>query len=80
MARGHAFSHHWVYSHTYGPDPRPYKKIKEDTVKETLYDAKFKILETRKKLNTVKSLIGGVVGGIIAILGGWAFWKGPPGP
>ena len=61
-----------------------YKTLKsindELSNRNKLYDARFKILEARKKLNTVESLVGGVVGGIIAILGGWAFWKGPQGP
>ena len=32
-------------------------------------------LEKRKKLDTTASTMGGVVGGIIAMIGKWAFWK-----
>jgi len=32
-------------------------------------------LEKRKRLDTTASTMGGVVGGIIAMIGKWAFWK-----
>lgn len=38
--------------------------------------AHFAKLEKRKKWNSGESLFGGVIGGIMAIIGSWAFWKG----
>ena len=37
---------------------------------------RFAKLEKRKKWNTAESLLGGIIGGIMAIIGSWAFWKG----
>lgn len=43
---------------------------------EKVCGQRLKKLETRKKWNSAESLLGGIIGGILAIIGGWAFWKG----
>ena len=40
---------------------------------------RFRKLEKRKRWNSAESLAGGIIGGILAIIGGWAFWKGGGG-
>jgi len=41
-------------------------------------EKRFAKLEKRKKWNSAESLIGGIFGGILTVIGGWAFWRGPP--
>lgn len=40
-------------------------------------DARFEKIEKRKLYHMAASTIGGIIGGIIAVIGGWAFWRGP---
>lgn len=49
------------------------KKLKS---REVECGKRFAKLETRKKWNSAESLCGGIIGGILAIIGSWAFWKG----
>lgn len=37
---------------------------------------RFARLEKRKKWNSTESLLGGIIGGILAVIGSWAFWRG----
>jgi len=37
---------------------------------------RFTRLEKRKKWNSTESLFGGIIGGILAVIGSWAFWRG----
>lgn len=37
---------------------------------------RFDKLERRRKWNTAESFGGGILGGIMAIIGSWAFWRG----
>lgn len=46
--------------------------------KETC-DSRFEKIEHRKLYHMAASTVGGVIGGIIAVIGGWTFWKGPGG-
>jgi hypothetical protein len=39
-------------------------------------ERRFNTLAKRKKWNSTESLLGGIIGGIAAIIGSWAFWKG----
>jgi len=44
--------------------------------REIVCGKRFDKLEKGKKWNTAESLIGGIIGGIITVIGGWTFWKG----
>jgi hypothetical protein len=37
---------------------------------------RFNKIEKHKWWNPVAASIGGIIGGIITVIGGWAFWKG----
>ena len=37
--------------------------------------AKLSKLENRQFYDKVSSFIGGIIGGIVAVIGKWAFWK-----
>ena len=58
-----------------------FKEAPVEVKLDLLYDLgmatleKVERLEKRKKLDTTASTMGGVVGGIIAMIGKWAFWK-----
>ena len=41
-------------------------------------EERFERLEKRKSWNSTESLMGGIIGGILAVIGSWAFWKGGP--
>lgn len=38
-------------------------------------DARLSKLENRQFYDKVSSFIGGIIGGIVAVIGKWAFWK-----
>jgi len=58
-----------------------FKEAPVEVKLDLLYDLgmatleKVERLEKRKKFDTTASTMGGVVGGIIAMIGKWAFWK-----
>ncbi|MBW2624258.1 MAG: hypothetical protein JRD68_15225 [Deltaproteobacteria bacterium] len=58
-----------------------YKILESINVKlserEEICGKRFSHLEKRKKWNSAESLFGGIIGGILAIIGSWAFWRGP---
>jgi len=52
------------------------ERDKSCVARETICIAHFQKLDRRKKWNSAESMLGGIIGGILAVIGGWAFWMG----